>query len=267
VFLLAATLLAVSLAPSALAQSAPYGQCGGIGFSGSTTCTSGWTCTYSNPYYSQCLPGGASSSSTVKPTSTSTTTTSKGTTTPPGTTTTTSTTAGSPPPSTTSSGSPAGSSTWPTLLPNQLWVRADEAPYFHYYLQSETLNSPGKAVLGSTSTAGQFQVVTGQLVQYTPYGNQLYGSVYPPVTGTKRMQLFWQTSPATNVTWTFSGDALTASIPGYTQAQGGIWLACTDDSTTRLAVYVNLGNFDYQTPTGCGDETLNYYNGPTPVSK
>ncbi|KAF8312221.1 glycoside hydrolase, partial [Clavulina sp. PMI_390] len=32
-----------------------YGQCGGIGYTGPTVCASPWTCTYSNPYYSQCL--------------------------------------------------------------------------------------------------------------------------------------------------------------------------------------------------------------------
>lgn len=35
---------------------AGYGQCGGTGYTGSTTCVSGYTCTYSNAYYSQCLP-------------------------------------------------------------------------------------------------------------------------------------------------------------------------------------------------------------------
>ncbi|KAI0803083.1 cellulose-binding beta-glucosidase [Irpex lacteus] len=44
------------------AQSGQYGQCGGIGWSGATTCISGWTCTKLNDYYSQCLPGAASSS-------------------------------------------------------------------------------------------------------------------------------------------------------------------------------------------------------------
>ncbi|GAA5855033.1 hypothetical protein JCM8547_002352 [Rhodosporidiobolus lusitaniae] len=33
-----------------------YAQCGGTGFTGDTCCTDGWTCTYSNDYYSQCLP-------------------------------------------------------------------------------------------------------------------------------------------------------------------------------------------------------------------
>ena len=34
---------------------AKYGQCGGTGYTGSTTCASGSTCTYSSQYYSQCL--------------------------------------------------------------------------------------------------------------------------------------------------------------------------------------------------------------------
>jgi len=32
-----------------------YGQCGGTGWTGPTTCVAGTTCVYSNPYYSQCL--------------------------------------------------------------------------------------------------------------------------------------------------------------------------------------------------------------------
>ncbi|MCJ1306258.1 hypothetical protein MMC08_009078, partial [Hypocenomyce scalaris] len=32
-----------------------YGQCGGTGYTGSTVCAAGSTCTYSNAYYSQCL--------------------------------------------------------------------------------------------------------------------------------------------------------------------------------------------------------------------
>ncbi|CAH0032946.1 unnamed protein product [Clonostachys rhizophaga] len=74
--------LLVTLASTALAQSvAPaYGQCGGQGWTGPTTCESGWTCTYSNQWYSQCLPGGAASSTTTKTTlatSTATSTSSK----------------------------------------------------------------------------------------------------------------------------------------------------------------------------------------------
>ncbi|GJE85681.1 glycoside hydrolase family 5 protein [Phanerochaete sordida] len=67
---------------TALALSAPalgvavWGQCGGIGFSGSTTCDAGTTCTVLNPYYSQCLPGAATVTSTVKSSSSVASTTS-----------------------------------------------------------------------------------------------------------------------------------------------------------------------------------------------
>ncbi|PAV16689.1 glycoside hydrolase family 10 [Pyrrhoderma noxium] len=60
-----ATLLA--LIPLALAQQSEWGQCGGIGWTGATTCVSGTVCTVINSYYSQCLPGTAS---TVAPSST-----------------------------------------------------------------------------------------------------------------------------------------------------------------------------------------------------
>ncbi|KAG8984141.1 hypothetical protein FRB90_005541 [Tulasnella sp. 427] len=38
------------------AQQTAYGQCGGQGWTGATNCVSGYTCKYSNAYYSQCLP-------------------------------------------------------------------------------------------------------------------------------------------------------------------------------------------------------------------
>ncbi|RPA82945.1 cellulase [Ascobolus immersus RN42] len=77
----AAGLLAV-----ANAQVQMWGQCGGIGHTGGTTCVSGATCTKLNDYYSQCLPGQSSSSTTTTPTTTSTTTTPRPSTTTPTTT-------------------------------------------------------------------------------------------------------------------------------------------------------------------------------------
>ncbi|MCJ1313549.1 hypothetical protein MMC25_007228 [Agyrium rufum] len=44
-------------AATAYAQQTLYGQCGGIGWKGATTCVAGSVCIVSNPYYSQCLPG------------------------------------------------------------------------------------------------------------------------------------------------------------------------------------------------------------------
>ncbi|KAK1222862.1 hypothetical protein PQX77_014284 [Marasmius sp. AFHP31] len=45
------------LVSSASAQAPAWGQCGGIGWTGPTTCVAGSSCVVSNPYYSQCIPG------------------------------------------------------------------------------------------------------------------------------------------------------------------------------------------------------------------
>lgn len=62
------------LVAGAAAQQTPYGQCGGTGYTGLTSCTAGYTCTTQNPYYAQCVPGttsaAATTSSSVKTTST-----------------------------------------------------------------------------------------------------------------------------------------------------------------------------------------------------
>ncbi|KAI4848629.1 hypothetical protein E4T44_03823 [Aureobasidium sp. EXF-8845] len=56
---------AVAFGTSAHAAAAAYAQCGGQGFTGDKTCVSGYTCTVSSAYYSQCLPG----SNTARPVS------------------------------------------------------------------------------------------------------------------------------------------------------------------------------------------------------
>ena len=68
------------LATVAQAQQTAYGQCGGIGWTGQTTCVSGYYCYYNNAYYSQCIPGtgGATTATTAN---TATTATTKATTT------------------------------------------------------------------------------------------------------------------------------------------------------------------------------------------
>ncbi|KAL4242823.1 glycosyl hydrolase 5 (cellulase A) family protein [Abortiporus biennis] len=52
---------------SARGQAAAWAQCGGVGWTGATTCVSGATCTALNDYYSQCIPG-AAAPTTVAPT-------------------------------------------------------------------------------------------------------------------------------------------------------------------------------------------------------
>ncbi|KAF8153033.1 hypothetical protein B0H34DRAFT_721914 [Crassisporium funariophilum] len=54
-------LLAVACATTVLGQvtipvEGEYSQCGGIGYTGSTRCSPGWSCTYFNAYVSMCMP-------------------------------------------------------------------------------------------------------------------------------------------------------------------------------------------------------------------
>jgi cellulose 1,4-beta-cellobiosidase len=66
-------LAAAAVAVPALAQQPVWAQCGGEDWTGGTTCVAGSVCTFSNPFYSQCLPGTASSSAPSPPSSTRTT--------------------------------------------------------------------------------------------------------------------------------------------------------------------------------------------------
>ncbi|KAJ6098499.1 hypothetical protein N7467_000034 [Penicillium canescens] len=87
----------LSLAGLVSAQVAPYGQCGGSGYSGTTVCTAGWVCQYQNDWYSQCLAsssGGTTTTLTTKASTTSTSTTKASSTTTKTTSTTTSSTGG-----------------------------------------------------------------------------------------------------------------------------------------------------------------------------
>ncbi|KAH9105591.1 hypothetical protein AeMF1_018651, partial [Aphanomyces euteiches] len=47
---------------------AAYGQCGGSGYTGSTTCVQGYVCQVSSQWYSQCVPSGGTTTPTAKPT-------------------------------------------------------------------------------------------------------------------------------------------------------------------------------------------------------
>lgn len=47
------------IATAVAGDGAAYAQCGGNGFTGATTCVSGYHCQFQNDYYSQCIPGSA----------------------------------------------------------------------------------------------------------------------------------------------------------------------------------------------------------------
>ncbi|KAK7029420.1 hypothetical protein VNI00_014674 [Paramarasmius palmivorus] len=224
------------LAGLASAQTAPqWGQCGGIGWSGPTTCPSGWTCTANGAYYSQCIPGGSGGGST-----------------------------------TTVGGGSGGSSTTTasggssTLAPGYSFIRAVVDPNFHKYLRSETQWKASDAVLGEPDTAAQFQITSGQLIQ-NANGTPLY-AVVEPLTDTsasaKKLKVSWSTTPATDGTFVFSGDTVEWSSPNVKRSQNNAWLVCPDADGNRL-LYVNLGAYGYQTPSGCADQTIHAYTGST----
>ncbi|KAI8623907.1 hypothetical protein F5Y19DRAFT_491815 [Xylariaceae sp. FL1651] len=97
---------AALLGATVSAQQSLYGQCGGMGYTGSTACTMGATCASQNAYYYQCLPA----TGTVTISTTSAKTTTKLPTTKPSSTTKASTSSTSSLPSTTST-APSNSAT------------------------------------------------------------------------------------------------------------------------------------------------------------
>ncbi|TGJ84698.1 hypothetical protein E0Z10_g4083 [Xylaria hypoxylon] len=70
-------ILSSTLTGLAAAAAAPYAQCGGSGWAGETACASGYACTVSSEWYSQCLPGTAASTTTSTKTTTLATSTTR----------------------------------------------------------------------------------------------------------------------------------------------------------------------------------------------
>ncbi|KAK8080307.1 hypothetical protein PG997_008125 [Apiospora hydei] len=113
-----------------------------------------------------------------------------------------------------------------TLQKGWYWVRAVAAPNYHKYLQTKPAVAAGTALLESYTTAGQFNVVDGQLVENTGEGNG-FGA------------------------FAFQGDALTWSAPEVQRQNVAAWLVCKDQ-----ALFINTGAYAYQTPAGCSDQTV-----------
>lgn len=230
---------------SAKAQSQPflsvftkfiYFLGGGSGYVGPTACVTGYTCTTSNPYYYQCVPGTAAPSPT--PTSTQTTTP---------------TTA----PLTTATGSPT------TLQSGWYWIRAVESPYFHSYLQTKpnaaaAATATATAVLDSASTAGQFNIISGQLV-YNNFGSSSSSSWYMwvenPTNKTQRALRTWFNATAANPygSFAFSGDTVTWTDPDVARPNTAAFYVCQDADGAENGLFVNTGPYLYQTPAGCYD--------------
>ncbi|KAJ3570368.1 hypothetical protein NP233_g4451 [Leucocoprinus birnbaumii] len=203
---------------AAQAQSPAWGQCGGQGWSGATTCVAGYTCTVSNPYYSQCLPGTAGSSSA-----------SSAPTTGPTTTPTSSSTSSA---TTTSSGAAATGSQ----------IRAVTNPVFHFYLQ----NNGGKPQLGPEASSGYF-TISGSIA-LNGGSSKLYLNVNNTVTTSYKPLTLGTTASTTN--WGLEGDTIIITNPRQLN-----FIACATSNPSYYDVYLQTGN---DTPSGasCTLQTL-----------
>lgn len=159
--------------------------------------------------------------------------------------------------STAGSGSGSGTGTPTTLLSGWYWIRGVESPYFHSYLQALPTARAGTALLDSYLTAGQFNIIDGQLVYNTGSGtaNALYLNVEVPADKTQRALLTtFKTSKNTYGAFAFSGDTVTWADPDVVRPNTAAFYVCPGKSAAgENALYINTGAYLYQTPTGCYD--------------
>ncbi|KAI0061856.1 hypothetical protein BV25DRAFT_1804913 [Artomyces pyxidatus] len=190
------------------AQSSAWGQCGGIGWSGATTCVSGYTCTVSNPYYSQCLPGTASSSSTTSIVTSSAT------------------------PTTTISGSTSQTATTTSTgaTPTGSQIRADQDPVYHFYLQ----NQGGVPVLGPEGSSGYF-TIGDTITLNNADGSSLYLNVNESAPNSYKPLVL--SKSATTTDWALEGDTIIETSPRELN-----FLACATSNANIYNVYLQEGN-------------------------
>ncbi|RYO98055.1 hypothetical protein DL765_010948 [Monosporascus sp. GIB2] len=144
-----------------------------------------------------------------------------------------------------------------TLQPGWYWIRAVAAPNFHKYVQTSPPITPGTAILESHRTASQCNVVGGQFVMNRGAGSDpLYMHVERPADLTQRKLATWFNTTKNDFgTFAFQGDALTWSTPEIKRQNLAAWLVCE-----KQAMFINTGAYAYQTPPGCADQTIHYYN-------
>ncbi|KAI0970663.1 hypothetical protein F4678DRAFT_435888 [Xylaria arbuscula] len=144
-----------------------------------------------------------------------------------------------------------------TLQAGWYWIRAVAQPNYHKYLQTKPPNAPGTAILETYSTAGQYKAEDGQLLaNIGTSATPLYLHVEKPADLTQRTLATWFNTTKNDFgAFAWQGDALTWSTPEVKRQNVAAWLVCTSQ-----ALFVNTGAYGYQTPGGCADQTIHYYN-------
>ncbi|KAJ3041158.1 hypothetical protein HDV00_009873 [Rhizophlyctis rosea] len=199
------TLAALALAaPAVMAQQSAWGQCGGQGWSGATTCVSGYTCTYSNAWYSQCIPGSSS------PTKTTTTTTRVQSTLP------TQTTSSTRPPTTTTTAPSSGGSGLDARM------KAKGKKYWGNILDSNTIN---KSVV-TNILKSDFGILTPE--------NSMKWEVIEPTKG----NFVWTNADAI-VNWATANGKQMRGHTFVWHSQLPSWVSSITDKTTLTSVLQN----------------------------
>ncbi|KAK3306213.1 uncharacterized protein B0T15DRAFT_534697 [Chaetomium strumarium] len=143
-----------------------------------------------------------------------------------------------------------------TLQPGAYWIRAVVPPNYHKYLQTKPANVAGTAILDSHTTAGQFNVEDGQLVNKVS-SPPLYLWVEEPADKAspppRTLATFFNTTRNPFGTFAWQGDTLTWSVPSIKRQNVAAWLVCANQ-----ALFINTGAYGYQTPAGCADQTVGF---------
>lgn len=123
-----------------------------------------------------------------------------------------------------------------TLKSGQYWIRAVASRNFHKYLQTKPANLPGVAILDSYTTAGQFQITDGQLVNSIA-DPPLYMHVEEPADKAnppRTLATSFNTTKNTFGTFVFSGDAVTWSVPSINRQNLAAWLSARISSCSSI---------------------------------
>lgn len=148
---------------------------------------------------------------------------------------------------------PVSTPTPTTLQAGAYWIRAVVPPNYHKYLQTIPANVPGKALLESHTTAGQFNIEDGQLVNKVSKP-PLYLWVEEPADKAnppRTLATFFNGTKNPFGTFAWQGDTLTWSVSSIKRQNVAAWLVCA-----KQELFINTGAYGYQTPSGCADQTV-----------
>lgn len=112
-----------------------------------------------------------------------------------------------------------------TLQDGAYWIRAVTPPNYHKYLQTIPANVPGTALLESHTTAGQFNIVDGQLVNMVSEP-PLYMWVEEPADKAnppRTLATWFNTTKNPFGTFGWQGDTLTWSVPSVRRQNVAAW--------------------------------------------